>query len=104
MTIDRDQITEIVYSSIDELNRELGKNQRLDKSLTTALSGPGSGLDSLAVVSFQMILEEKIGQAFDVDMVLDFEEFVGSGGDQPRTVDSLVDYLAALVEQGKAAD
>ncbi len=102
MTTDRDRITEIVYSSIDELNRELGKSQRLEKSLATPLSGPGSGLDSLAVVSFQMILEEKIGQAFDVDMVLDFEEFVGSGGEQPRTVESLIDHLAALVEQGTA--
>ena len=102
MTTDRNQITEIVYTSIDELNRELGKSQRLDKSLTTPLSGEGSALDSLAIVSFQMILEEKIGQGFDVDMVLDFEEFVGSGGEQPRTVDSLIDHLITLVDQGTA--
>ena len=102
MTTDRDRITEIVYSSIDELNRELGKNQHLEKSLTTVLSGEGSGLDSLAVVSFQMILEEKIGGALDVDVLLDFEQFVGSGEGEPRSVESLIDHLIALVDQGTA--
>lgn len=102
MTTDRDRITEIVYSSIDELNRELGKNQQLEKSLTTVLSGDGGGLDSLAVVSFQMILEEKIGDAFDTNLVLDFEQFVESGGGEPRTVGSLIDQLHVLMDRGTA--
>ena len=80
MTTEKNQITGIVYSAIDELNGELGKNQQLEKSLTTLLSGEASVLDSLAIVSFQMILEEKLGQAFDTDLMLDFEQFVGSGG------------------------
>ena len=99
MTVDQAQITEIVYSAIDELNRELGKSQQLEKSLSTVLSGEGGRLDSIAIVSFQMILEEKIGEAFATDVFLDFEQFIDSAGEEPRTVESLVRHLLAIVSQ-----
>ena len=103
MTIDKSRATEVVFSAIAELNRELGKNQQLEQSLSTVLSGEGGGLDSIAIVSFQMILEEKIGEAFGADVFLDFEQFVDSAGSESRTVESLVDHLLTIVDQGSAA-
>jgi acyl carrier protein len=103
MSTDKAQVTEIVFGAIGELNRELGKTQQLEKTLETVLTGEGGGLDSIAIVSFQMILEEKIGDALDTDVVLDFEQFVDSANTEPRTVDNLVDHLVALLGQGSAA-
>ena len=103
MTIDEAKITEIVYSAIDELNRELGKGQQLEKSLSAVLSGEGGCLDSIAIVSLQMILEEKISDSFGADVFLDFEQFIDSAGDEPRTVESLVNHLVAIVGQSTAA-
>ena len=103
MTIDKSKVADIVYSAIGELNRELGKGQQLEKSPSTVLSGEGGGLDSIAIVSFQMILEEKIADVFGVDLFLDFEQFVDSAGTETRTAASLIDHILAIVEQGEAA-
>lgn len=103
MTIEKTKATETVYAAIDDLNRELGKSQQLEKSPSTVLSGEGSGLDSLAIVSFQMILEEKIGDAFGADLFLDFDQFIDVTGTETRTVESLIDYILANVDQGTAA-
>jgi acyl carrier protein len=103
MAIDRAKAAEIVYSSIGELNRELSKSQQLEKSPSTVLSGEGGGLDSIAIVSFQMILEEKIAEALGADVFLDFEQFVDSAGTETRTVESLIDHLLAIVDQDSSA-
>lgn len=99
MTIDKARVTEIVFSTIGELNRELGKSQQLERSLSTVLSGKGSRLDSLAIVSLQMILEEKVGEALDVDMQLDFDRFLDSAGEDTRTVADLIDHLLPVLNQ-----
>ena len=103
MGIDKSKATAIVYSAIDELNKELGGGQQLEKSPSTVLSGEGSGLDSIAIVSLQMILEEKIGDAFGADVFLDFDELVDSAGTEPRTIADLIDRLLLILAQGAGA-
>lgn len=98
--LDKAKVTGIVYSSLDDLNSELGEFEDLEKSPSTILSGEGSRLDSLAIVSFHMILEEKIAGAFGPDVPLDFEALFDSSGEAPLTVENLIDHLLVLVEQG----
>jgi len=101
--IDKAKVTDIVYAAIDDLNSELGELQGLEKVPTAVLSGEGSSLDSLAIVSFHMILEEKIAVAYGPDVILSFEELFDSSGEAPLTVDNLVDQLLVLIDQGTTA-
>lgn len=103
MTIDKEKVTDIVYSSIDELNSELSEFGDLEKSPSTVLSGEGSSLDSLAIVSFHMILEVKFADAFGADITLDFDLLFDSSGEEPLTVGSLIDQLVTLVDQDATA-
>ena len=47
------------------------------------LLGENGVLDSLALVSFQMILEEKLGKTFDMDHILDYDQLFDSGESAP---------------------
>lgn len=103
MSNQEERLTEILFSSIDELNRELGKSQQLEKSLSTVLFGENGGLDSLAVVSLQMILEEKLGEAFDTDLTLDFDQIAETAGTTSRTVGDLLKDLLPLIRGARTA-
>ncbi len=103
MSNQEERLTELLFASIGELNNELGRSQQLEKSLSTVLFGEKGGLDSLAVVSLQMILEEKLGEAYNMDLVLDFDQIVDSAGQSSRTLGDLLADLLPLVSRSDAA-
>ena len=98
----RAQIQALVYASIDALNEELDALEGLEKSPEARLSGEGASLDSLAIVSFQMILEEKLAEQFGAELILD-SSFFESDDATPRTLGDLMDHLLAALEAGKTA-
>ena len=49
---DNEKVIQAVMDAIDELNEQLPKEERLEKSVDTALFGDGGSLDSLGLVSF----------------------------------------------------
>jgi hypothetical protein len=100
---DKAKVTGILYAAIDELNKELGELGNLEKSPSTIISGEGSSLDSLAIVSLGMILEEKVAAAFGADIFIDFDQFVDAAGTEARTVDDLCDHILELVKQSATA-
>ena len=93
MTSKTQQITDIVYSAITDLNDELGKSQFLAPAPDTLLSRDAGGLDSLAIVSFEMMLDERIGTAFDQDLAVDINGFLDQADDSGRSVQELIDHL-----------
>jgi len=97
----KDRLQDTLFACIDELNRELGKSQQLEKSLSSILFGENGGLDSLALVSLQMILEEKLTEAFDMDLVLDYDQLFDTGGGTSRTLGDLLDDLLPLASGGE---
>jgi acyl carrier protein len=92
--MDVDAARAIVYDAIDAVNQQLPAAKRLRKSPDTNIIGPGSALDSLAIINLVVAVEEKVAdrtgvavQLLDADMI---------GGDSPfRTVDSLARHIAA---------
>ncbi len=104
MTSETQQITDIVYSAINDLNDELGKSQFLAAAPDTLLSRDSGGLDSLAIVSFEMMLDERIGTAFDQDLAVDINGFLDEAGGTARSVQELIDHLLERLSQEPDSD
>ncbi len=56
---DNEKVIQAVMDAIDELNEQLPKEERLEKSVDTALFGDGGSLDSLGLVSLVTTLEPR---------------------------------------------
>ncbi len=104
MTTEKQQITDIVYSAINDLNDELGRSQFLVAEPETLLSRDSGGLDSLAIVSFEMMLDERIGTTFDQDLAVDINGFLDENGGAARSVQELIDHLLEQLNQERDPD
>jgi len=87
-------ILDLVYGSIDEINRLLPADRRLEKSLDTALLGEGSELDSLSLINFIVAFEEALEQALGVRCNLLEEECLTDPTGPLKSIGSLVDFVA----------
>lgn len=59
MNITKEQITEVIHESLDELNEQLSDDRQFAKAPGTVLLSDTAGLDSLGFVNFVAIFEEK---------------------------------------------
>lgn len=58
-----EQMVQIIYDAIDEINRTLDSHKTLQKSPETILLGNGK-LDSLEFINFTIAVEERVDQIF----------------------------------------
>ena len=98
---DKDRIIEAIYTVIDDKNEELPENQQLDKSLETPLFGEKSKLDSLGLVNVIVATEQKIEEDFEALISLTDERAMSQKNSPFRTVGTLVEYVAALLQEAK---
>ena len=93
-----ERIIGAVGLAIDKINRSRQIDRKLGKSLESVLLGPGGNLDSLALVSLIIGVEEKIEEEFEITVTIT-DDLVMSGELSPfRTVGSLVEHIAGLIE------
>jgi len=93
-----DKIIQVIFQAIDELNEQLPKEEKLDKSLDRVLFGSGGNLDSLRLVSLFTTLEQKVEEQLGITITL-FDHLASSENDNPfTTVQSLADYLVSILE------
>jgi hypothetical protein len=91
--IDHDRALRIVYDAIDVVNRQLPASKRLPKSPDTVIVGAGGSLDSLGIVNFVILLEEKVGEAFGTTVQLLDEQMLVE--DSPfQSIGTLTHYIA----------
>jgi acyl carrier protein len=88
---DRTKILELVYASVDEVNQQLRRAQRLAKSEQTVISGEGGHLDSLGLVNLVFATEQKIEQELGVS--LNLADGASLTPNPFHTLGSLVDYI-----------
>ena len=100
--MDKTQITQLVFGAVDEVNLQLRKAQRLDKSLETVISGEGSRLDSLGLVNLIFAVEQKIEQQSGVTITLADESALNGERDPFRTLGTLTDHVQALLAKKTA--
>jgi acyl carrier protein len=92
-------VEKIIIDLLIELNEELEGNQLDSPTKDTKLYGGDGVLDSMALVSFIMDLEEKISDEFDEDIVLADEKALSQRTSPFRNVKSLTIYIQKLLEE-----
>jgi hypothetical protein len=94
---DRDDIFRVVLLAAADLNATQSDAERFDPAENTLLAGDGGQLTSLAVVTFILGVEERLGEALARPVSL-FDESLIAAPDGPfRTVGSFVDHIHAVI-------
>ena len=94
----------LIYSAVDQYNLFHPENQRLEKKTDTVLFSrtgfTGSGtLDSIGLINFLVLVEEKIKHAFSDAFVLDIQKVLLDKEKQLKDVKSFSHYLATLISE-----
>ena len=93
------RVAAAVFKAVDELNKQLPKDLRLDKRENTALAGESGKLDSLAFVNLIVITEQKIEEEFSVSVNLTDELLFSSDNSPFETIGSFIDQVSLLVTE-----
>jgi acyl carrier protein len=96
MTLTRDRLLQMVYDCIDELNENF--NWAIEKSECEQLFGSEASLDSLGVVNFISLVEEKIQEEFGVQLSLAEEIIAAQERLAFQTVGELATFLAGRLQ------
>ncbi len=96
---DKDKIIQTIYSAIDDLNQQLTEDLHLEKNPETTLFGQGGKLDSLGLVNLIVASEQKVEENFGLPVSIADERAMSQKNSPFRTVESLADYIAALLAE-----
>jgi acyl carrier protein len=66
----KEQLIDIIYECLGEVNEQLPKDQQIQKSPDARLVGGVGGLDSLGFVNFIALIEEKCAYKYGIDLSL----------------------------------
>ena len=90
---------DIVYEAMDEHNLVQSRDSILEKDPKTELFGGNSNLDSLGLVTFIVIVEQKVNDIFKKVITLADERAMSQKRSPFRNVQSLVDYIDQLLKE-----
>ena len=95
----RAQVEKLIFDVIKEMNSNLENKIPLNDGNSTPLFGEKGILDSLGLVSVIVSVEEKVEDEFGVHIVLADERAISQKHSPFRTIGSLGDYIAILIEE-----
>lgn len=103
--VDHSAVLECVYHAIDETNDQLPPEDGISKSSQALLYGGTGPLDSLGLVTMMFALEKWIESDFGytVSLMAESGAAIEGGSDPFQSVETLVDWLAAILSRCKAA-
>ena len=94
-----ERVSEAIYKAVDAFNEQSGKNHQLKKLPTTILFGKGGQLDSLALVTFIIEVEEKVADELGVPIVLADERALSQKNSPFLTLQTLTQYVSLLIDE-----
>jgi acyl carrier protein len=94
-----ERIKKAIFAAIDEINLQLSKEKRLEKSLDTVLLGDNSGLDSVEFITFVVVTEQKIENEFGITITLTNEQAISKEKSPFKDVGNLTEYISELLER-----
>jgi acyl carrier protein len=98
----KESITNILYEIIDQTNQTLPADKKhLKKALDTPLFGESAVLDSLGLVNFIVSTETALQEKFKIPIVLADERAMSQNSSPFRTIGTLADYIATLLDEKK---
>jgi acyl carrier protein len=95
-----DVLTEILFPAVDEARRTIPSAASLERSADSPLFGDG-GLDSMGLVRFIVIVEERIQDRTNIEVTLASDKAMSRKSSPFKTLGTLADYIQeCLVEEG----
>lgn len=85
---------ELIYTSVDSINRMLPSNSKLMKTPETVLVGDGGVLDSLDLLNLLVEIEVIIRKELGIECSLINDELLADIKGPLNTIDSLAEWLA----------
>jgi acyl carrier protein len=98
MPVNRETILTVLFECIDELNQQLGKDQRIGKSADAVLVADGKGLDSLGFVNLIALVEEKCQERFGKALILTDSYTNDNRRDPFESVGTLAEYIELALQ------
>lgn len=97
--MDREKIIQVLFEVVDNLNRQLPPEQKLQKTVETVITGANSRLDSLGLINLVVATEQKMEDEFGVTVTLTDDALWASEDGPFRTLGTLADYLSYRIEE-----
>ncbi|HEV2827375.1 MAG TPA: hypothetical protein VGW76_07185 [Pyrinomonadaceae bacterium] len=99
LAINRQTVLRLVFETMDEINETLPEDRQLEKSNGTQLLGRDGKLDSLGLVSFIILLEQRVDEELGRGITLADERAMSRSKSPFRNVENLTDYILELLEE-----
>jgi acyl carrier protein len=96
---EHERIVHVVYAAVDELNKQLPKGTRVEKSLDSVLYGKSGTLESLDFVTFIMEVEQKMNEEFGVEILVTDENLLSKEKSPFQTLGTLTEHLGELLKE-----
>lgn len=90
---------QIIYAAIDEINADLDLSEKIEKKEDTIIFGDNNSLDSIGLVNFITIIEQKIEDATGKFISIADERAMSMENNPFKTVASLKAYIEMLVHE-----
>lgn len=94
----KEDILKTIFSAVDEVNLQLPEEQRIKKDAHAVIYSENGGLDSLGLVNFIVILEEKVGDSFGKTPALANEKTMSLQDSPFRNADLLSDHILEILK------
>lgn len=92
-----EKIIRAIFAAIDDVNEHLPKQHKIDKSVQSVLIDESKHLDSLAVVSLMVAIEQNIEDQCGVVINLTDGDAVSQTDNPFKSVEKLADHISMLV-------
>lgn len=94
----REEVTNVVFNAIDEINELLPKGRQMMKIPEGIIFGEG-GLDSLDLINFLVAVEGQVEGQYGMTISLLDEKTMTDMNSQYRTISGLIDYVVSLIKE-----
>lgn len=93
-----DVLTEILFPVVEEAQKTIPSAAQLQPQPQSPLFGDG-GLDSLGLVRFIVMVEERIDDQTDIELTIASEKAMSRKTSPFRTLGSLAEYIAECLQE-----
>jgi acyl carrier protein len=100
---DNERISKAVYAAVDEVNEQLPKGIKVEKSLDAPLYGAGGKLESLDFVTLIMEVEEKVNAEFGTNITIADENLLSKQKSPFSSLRTLIEYLEEVLKHEAGA-
>jgi len=96
-------ILKLLFDSIDEMNLDLEPSEQITKDENTVVFGQNSTLDSIGLVNFITIIEERLEDETGNFVTIADERALSFDESPFRTIGSLKTYIEMLLNEQQGA-